>query len=40
MLTASRKLGATRAELLNYSNSGDVSGDMDAVVGYAAIVVE
>ena len=40
MLTASRKLGATRAELLNYSNSGDVSGDMDAVVGYAAIIVE
>lgn len=40
MLTASKKLGATRAELLNYSNSGDVSGDMNAVVGYAAIIVE
>ncbi len=40
MLTASQKLGANRAELLNYSNSGDVSGDMNAVVGYAAIVVE
>jgi AmmeMemoRadiSam system protein B len=40
MLTASKKLGATWAELLNYSNSGDVSGDMNAVVGYAAIIVE
>ncbi len=40
MLTASKKLGATRAELLNYSNSGEVSGDMSAVVGYAAIIVE
>jgi AmmeMemoRadiSam system protein B len=40
MLTASKKLGASRAELLKYSNSGDVSGDMNAVVGYAAIIVE
>jgi len=40
MLTASKKLGANRAELLKYSNSGEVSGDMDAVVGYAAIIVE
>ncbi|HNW38585.1 MAG TPA: AmmeMemoRadiSam system protein B, partial [Methanosarcina vacuolata] len=40
MLAASKKLGATRAELLNYSNSGEVSGDMNAVVGYAAIIVE
>lgn len=40
MLTASRKLGGNRATLLNYSNSGDVSGDLDAVVGYAAIIIE
>lgn len=40
MLTASKKLGANRAELLKYSNSGDVSGDTSAVVGYAAIIVE
>lgn len=40
MLTASRKLGGTHATLLKYANSGDVSGDMDAVVGYAAIIVE
>lgn len=40
MLTASKKLGGNRATLLNYANSGDISGDMDAVVGYAAIIVE
>jgi AmmeMemoRadiSam system protein B len=40
MLTASKKLGGNRATLLNYDNSGTVSGDMNAVVGYAAIIVE
>ncbi len=40
MLTASKKLGGNHATLLNYSNSGDVSGDLNAVVGYAAIIVE
>jgi MEMO1 family protein len=40
MLTASRKLGGSQATLLNYANSGDVSGDLSAVVGYAAIIVE
>lgn len=40
MLTASKKLGGSRASLLKYANSGDVSGDKDAVVGYAAIIVE
>ncbi|HWR25876.1 MAG TPA: MEMO1 family protein [Methanosarcina sp.] len=40
MLTAAKKLGGKKASLLNYSNSGDVSGDMNAVVGYAAIIVE
>ncbi|MDD3041437.1 MAG: MEMO1 family protein [Methanosarcinaceae archaeon] len=40
MLTASEALGATHGTLLKYANSGDVSGDMDAVVGYAAIIVE
>lgn len=39
MLTACRILGATRAELVKYANSGDVSGDYDQVVGYAGIVV-
>ncbi|PYX85920.1 MAG: AmmeMemoRadiSam system protein B [Acidobacteria bacterium] len=39
MLTAARRLGATRAELIKYATSGDVSGDRNAVVGYAGITV-
>jgi AmmeMemoRadiSam system protein B len=39
MLTATRRLGATKAELVKYATSGDVSLDRDAVVGYAGIVV-
>ena len=39
MLTACRKMGATKAELLRYATSGDVSGDRDMVVGYAGIAV-
>lgn len=39
MLTAAKKLGATRADLVEYRTSGDVSGDRDMVVGYAGIVV-
>jgi AmmeMemoRadiSam system protein B len=39
MLTATKKLGAKRAELIKYATSGDVSGDRDLVVGYAGIIV-
>jgi AmmeMemoRadiSam system protein B len=39
MMTAARLLGATRAELVQYATSGDVSGDRQMVVGYAGIVV-
>jgi MEMO1 family protein len=39
MLFAARELGATGAELVRYGNSGDVSGDMRHVVGYAGLVV-
>jgi len=39
MLTASRKMGATKAELIRYATSGDASGDRDMVVGYAGIAV-
>jgi AmmeMemoRadiSam system protein B len=39
MLTAAKLLGATRAELVKYATSGDVSLDFDHVVGYAGIVV-
>jgi AmmeMemoRadiSam system protein B len=39
MLTAARRLGAARAELVKYATSGDVSGDRQRVVGYAGIMV-
>jgi AmmeMemoRadiSam system protein B len=39
MLTATKRLGATSAELIKYATSGDVSGDREMVVGYAGIVV-
>jgi AmmeMemoRadiSam system protein B len=39
MLTAANILGATRAELVKYATSGDVSLDFDHVVGYAGITV-
>jgi AmmeMemoRadiSam system protein B len=40
MLTACNALGATRAELVKYTNSGEVSGDLEKVVGYAGIVIQ
>jgi len=40
MLTASKALGAKKASLLKYSTSGDITGDLAAVVGYAGIIVE
>ena len=40
MLTAVKSLGATQAELVKYATSGDISGDREAVVGYAGIVVK
>ena len=39
MLVAANRLGATNATLLRHATSGDVSGDYNRVVGYAAIVV-
>ncbi len=38
VLRAARALGATSARVLRYANSGDVSGDYSAVVGYLAAV--
>lgn len=40
MLTAAKALGATSAELVKYATSGDISGDREMVVGYAAILVQ
>ncbi len=39
MLVCSQELGASRAELSRYMTSGEVSGDMDHVVGYAGVIV-
>ena len=39
MLTAAKLLGATRAELVKYATSGDVSLDFEHVVGYAGMMV-
>jgi AmmeMemoRadiSam system protein B len=38
MLTAVKLLGVKNAELVRYATSGDVSGDRDAVVGYAGMI--
>ena len=37
-MVVSKKLGADRARLLKYANSGDVTGDRRSVVGYASAV--
>jgi len=39
MIEAALQLGASRAELVAYGTSGDVTGDNDQVVGYAAVLV-
>jgi AmmeMemoRadiSam system protein B len=39
MIIAAKQLGASRAELVKYATSGDVSGDFDHVVGYAGLMV-
>lgn len=39
MLAACREMGARKAELVQYANSGDASGDYKKVVGYAGVLV-
>jgi len=39
MLAAAKILGASNAELIKYSNSGETSGDYNSVVGYAGILI-
>jgi AmmeMemoRadiSam system protein B len=39
MLTAAKELGAQSAELVKYATSGEISGDLDTVVGYAGVIV-
>jgi len=38
VMVAAKELGANRARILKYMNSGDVTGDRSGVVGYAAAV--
>lgn len=38
-LMTARLLGAASAELVQYTNSGEASGDYDQVVGYAGVLV-
>jgi AmmeMemoRadiSam system protein B len=38
-MLAAQKLGATGAKVLNYANSGDVTGDKSRVVGYMAAAI-
>jgi AmmeMemoRadiSam system protein B len=38
MLTALNALGVKKSEVVKYATSGDVSGDRDAVVGYAGMI--
>ncbi|MBT3922143.1 MAG: AmmeMemoRadiSam system protein B [Nitrospina sp.] len=40
MLHCCESLGAKESELVKYMTSGDVSGDMDKVVGYAGLVIK
>jgi hypothetical protein len=39
MMLAAKKLGADRCKVLNYANSGDVTGDRSGVVGYASAAI-
>jgi AmmeMemoRadiSam system protein B len=38
-LVAARELGATKAELVRYTDSGETSGDTSQVVGYAGLII-
>jgi AmmeMemoRadiSam system protein B len=37
-LVASKGMGAKNAKILKYATSGNITGDMSAVVGYASAV--
>jgi len=39
MLTAARRLGAQKAELVQYATSADTSADRNVVVGYAGVII-
>jgi AmmeMemoRadiSam system protein B len=39
MVSVCRAMGATKGQLIRYATSGDITGDRQEVVGYAAIAV-
>ncbi len=39
-IVAAKELGATKATLVTYATSGDVSGDYGSVVGYAGLIIQ
>jgi hypothetical protein len=39
MITAVKELGASPGELVMYRTSGDATGDIDSVVGYAGVII-
>ncbi|MEM2339650.1 MAG: AmmeMemoRadiSam system protein B, partial [Nitrososphaerales archaeon] len=39
LITAAKKLNASKGNLLKYATSGDITGDISAVVGYASILI-
>lgn len=39
VMLATQRMGANRARVLKYANSGDVSGDRSRVVGYSAVAI-
>ncbi|MFQ5993331.1 MAG: AmmeMemoRadiSam system protein B [Nitrospiraceae bacterium] len=38
-MIAAKALGGTRAELIRYATSGDVTKDYSSVVGYAGLII-
>jgi hypothetical protein len=40
VIHAAKRLGATKAELIDYRTSGNVSGDYSSVVGYGGVVID
>lgn len=40
LITAAKKMGVKKTELLSYKTSGDITGDRSGVVGYAALAFE
>ena len=39
LLSCLKKIGATKASVALYQTSGDVSGDVTSVVGYAGVII-